>query len=146
MKHICSSFPTAPPHWPLETEILQRITARFMERDKEARKDCDCILGAKCPYWRGAQRLCILHCTVWGLNSLTQFVPVAVSINLSISGISLKTSYSWRSILRRWLRILLHCELLKSSRLWHITGLINFNNKNVSITVYFMDYSAINIQ
>lgn len=149
MKHICSFSPPVPPHWPFEIEILQRITARFMERDKEASWGLWLYLTCQVSLLERCSETVHFALYSWGLNSLTQVVPAAVSINLSILAFFFffwKTNYSWRSILRRCLRILLYCELWKSSKLWHITGLVNFNNKNASITVYFMDYSAINIQ
>lgn len=149
MKHICSFSPPVPPHWPFEIEILQRITARFMERDKEASwglwlyLTCQVSLLERC----SETAFCTVQLGIKFINTICSSGCVHKPINSGIFFFFFwKTNYSWRSILRRCLRILLYCELWKSSKLWHITGLVNFNNKNASITVYFMDYGSINIQ
>lgn len=148
MKHICSSSPPVPPHWPFEIEILQRITARFMERQGSK---LEIVTISYVPSVLIGEVLrdcafCTVQLGIKFINTICSSGCVHKPINSGIFFFFWKTNYSWRSILRRCLRILLYCELWKSSKLWHISGLVNFNNKNASITVYFMDYSAINIQ
>lgn len=68
-----------------------------------------------------------------------------VSIKPSTFGIFLKNvileEESWKD-----LRILLEFELWKPRSLWHISGLMNFDQKPANLTVFFMYYSVISVQ